>query len=156
MRKILSIILMAAITTAAYSQKPNERLVRLEEFLKKESSVHISHKQLNCSGRGIEHQWYTWFNEVTSKTPRFNFDEKISEAARQHLIESYDSINAARHQRVVTMLDSIRLTFALLGKDASESGISGKTGRKRARREGPGAAECYTGRAHGRGGQIIS
>ena len=121
MKKILSIILMAAITTAAYSQKPNERLVRLEEFLKKESSVRISHKQLNCSGRGIEHQWYTWFNEVTSKTPRFNFDEKISEAARQHLIESYDSINAARHQRVVTMLDSIRLTFALLGKDASES-----------------------------------
>ena len=112
---------MAAITTAAYSQKPNERLVRLEEFLKKESSVRISHKQLNCSGRGIEHQWYTWFNEVTSKTPRFNFDEKISEAARQHLIESYDSINAARHQRVVTMLDSIRLTFALLAGEAAQS-----------------------------------
>ena len=89
--------------------------------MKKESSVRISHRQLNCTGRGIEHQWYTWFNEVTSKTPRFNFDEKINEATRQHLIESYDSINTARHQRVVTMLDSIRLTFALLGKDASES-----------------------------------
>jgi len=121
MKKIVSIILLAAITTTAYSQKPNERLARLEEFLKTESSVRISHRQLNCSGRGIEHQWYTWFNEVTSKTPRFNFDEKISEATRRHLIESYDSISAARHQRVVTMLDSIRLTFALLGKDASES-----------------------------------
>ena len=121
MKKILSVILLAAVTTSAYTQKPNERLTRLEEFLQKESSVCISHKQLNCTGRGIEHQWYAWFSEITSKTPRFNFDEKVSEAARRRLIESYDSISAARHQRVVTMLDSTRLTFALLGKDASES-----------------------------------
>ena len=121
MKKILSFILLAAITTIAYSQKPNERLARLEEFMRKESSARISHRQLNCTGRGIEHQWYTWINEVTSKTPHFNFDEKISEASRRKIIESYDSISAARHQRVVTMLDSIRLTFALLGKDASES-----------------------------------
>ena len=121
MKKILSIILLAAVTTSAYTQKPNERLTRLEEFMRKESSARISHRQLNCTGRGIEHQWYLWINEVTSKTPRFNFDEKISEVSRRKIIESYDSINAARHQRVVTMLDSIRLTFALLGKDASES-----------------------------------
>lgn len=121
MKKILSVVLLAAVTTSAYTQKPNERLARLEAFLQRESSVRISHRQLNCTGRGIEHQWYTWFSEVTSKTPHFNFDEKISEAARRRLIESYDSINSARHQRVVNMLDSIRLTFALLGKDASES-----------------------------------
>ena len=121
MKKILPIILLAAVTTAAYSQKPNERLTQLENFLQREGYRRVSHRQLNCTGRGIEHQWYAWFSEVTSKTPRFNFDEKVSEASRRHLIESYDSISAARHQRVVTMLDSIRLTFALLGKDASES-----------------------------------
>ena len=121
MKKILSVILLAAVTTSAYSQKPNERLTRLEEIMQKESSVRLSHSQLNCTGRGIEHQWFAWLNEVTSMKPRFNFDEKLSEAAKQRIIESYDSINAARHQRVVNMLDSIRLTFALLGKDASES-----------------------------------
>ena len=121
MKKILSIILLAAVTTSAYTQEPNKRLTQLENFLQREGNFRVSHWQLNCTGRGIEHQWHTWINEVTSKTPHFNFDEKISEASRRHLIESYDSINAARHQRVVTMLDSIRLTFALLGKDASES-----------------------------------
>ena len=121
MKKILSIILLAAVTTSAYTQEPNARLVQLENFLQREGNFRVSHRQLNCTGRGIEHQWHFWINEVTSKTPRFNFDEKISEASRRRLIESYDSINAARHQRVVTMLDSIRLTFALLGKDASES-----------------------------------
>ena len=79
----------------------------------------VTHKQMNNRGRGITHYWSGFINETTSQKPPKS--EGLSEAQQQRLLESYDSINALRHQRVVNVLDSIRLTFAMLGKEASES-----------------------------------
>lgn len=121
MKKILSLILLTSFVTVTYSQQPNERLRHLERLLLEKGNVGASHRQNNTSGRGITHYWDAGFFELFTDKPNYNFDKSIGEATRKNLIESHDSIMAARRQQVATLLDSIRLTFALLAGEAAES-----------------------------------
>lgn len=118
MKKILTFMLLTAIATTAHSQEANDRISQLENYLQ-ELGFGVRHSQSNSYERGVTHQWHSFLSVVTLNPP-FN-DKNLSEAAQQRIIQTYDSINTHRRQQMESALDSIRHTFASLGKDASES-----------------------------------
>lgn len=119
MKKLLTIMLLAAVTVAAHSQDPNRLLRQLEQYLQ-EQGFDISHTQSSGTERGITHQWNAMLIGYIIH-PQSAIDSTNTEAENQLMIQQYDSINRQRRQSIVNALDSIRLTFARLGKDASES-----------------------------------
>ena len=118
MKKILTLMLLATIATTSYGQEVNAKISQLENYLQ-ELGFGVSHSQSNAYERGVTHQWRAFLSVVTLNPP-FN-DKNLSEAQQQQIIQTYDSINTFRRQQMENALDSIRLTFASLGKDASES-----------------------------------
>ncbi len=118
MKKILTLMLLATIATTSYGQEANTKISQLENYLQ-ELGFGVSHTQSNAFERGITHQWRSFLN-VMPLHPPFN-DNNLSEAQLQRIILTYDSINTHRRQQMESALDSIRLTFAILGKDGSES-----------------------------------
>lgn len=121
MKRILTLILLAIFVTTAGSQQPNERLRRLERLLSEKGAIGVSHRQNNTSGRGITHYLNAGIFDLFTDKPNYNFDERIGEATRKKVIASHDSIMAARRQQMSMLLDSIRLTFALLAGEAAQS-----------------------------------
>jgi len=119
MKQLLTIILLANVTIAAHSQQPNRQLRQLEQYLH-EQGYSISHKQSTGTERGITHQWQALLTAYVIH-PHSAIDSTKTEAENQHMVHQYDSINQLRRQAMVNVLDSIRITFARLGKDASES-----------------------------------
>lgn len=108
MKRIFAIMLMVAVATSAYTQNANERLSQLEAYLQ-ELGYEVRHSQSN-SHRGITHYWYSYIDEYFFEDMDSFLNLKIS-----------DSIRTLRRQNVANALDSIRITFALLGKEATES-----------------------------------
>ncbi|MBR4187143.1 MAG: hypothetical protein IKQ85_01570, partial [Bacteroidaceae bacterium] len=121
MKRILTLILLAIFVTTAGSQQPNERLRRLERLLSEKGAIGVSHRQNNTSGRGITHYLNAGIFDLFTDKPNYNFDERIVEATRKKVIASHDSVMAVRRQQMATLLDSIRLTFALLAGEAAQS-----------------------------------
>lgn len=119
MKKLLTIILLATATIAAHSQQSNRQLRQLEQYLQ-EQGHSINHTQSNSTGRGITHQWYAALNTYVIH-PQSAIDSTKTEAENQRMVHIYDSINRQRRQSMLNALDTIRITFARLGKDASES-----------------------------------
>ena len=135
MKKLLIIMLLAFVATAVHSQEPNPKLRQLEQYLQ-EQGYGISHVQSSAIERGVTHHWRTLLNAYiirpqsaidSTKTEAENqrmvqqYDSTKTEAENQRMVQQYDSINRQHRQSMVNALDSIRLTFAQLGKDASES-----------------------------------
>ena len=141
MKKIFTIILLASVAIAARSQQSNPQLHQLEQFIQ-EQGYAVSHTQSTGTERGISHQWsallsaYVIHPQIAppsapegatiyhSHLTAHNTIEAPSGAvggASGALVHVYDSINHLRRQRLTQALDSIRTTFARLGKDASES-----------------------------------
>lgn len=108
MKRIFAIMLMVAVAASAYTQNANERLRQLEAYLQ-ELGFEVRHSQSN-SHRGITHYWYSYIDEYFFEDMDSFLNLKIS-----------DSIMTLRRQNVANALDSIRITFALLGKEATES-----------------------------------
>lgn len=119
MKKIFTIILMASVAIAARSQQSNPQLHQLEQFIQ-EQGYAVSHTQSTGTERGIAHQWSALLNAYIIH-PQSAIDSTMSEAALRRIVHQYDSINHLRRLRLTQVLDSIRTTFARLGKDASES-----------------------------------
>lgn len=119
MKKIFTVILMASVAIAARSQQSNPQLHQLEQFIQ-EQGYAVSHTQSTGTERGISHQWSALLNAYIIH-PQSAIDSTMSEAALRRIVHQYDSINHLRRQRLTQVLDSIRTTFARLGKDASES-----------------------------------
>ena len=119
MKKIFTIILLASVAIAARSQQSNPQLHQLEQYLQ-EQGYAVSHTQSTGTERGISHQWSALLNAYIIH-PQSAIDSTMSEAALRRIVHQYDSINHLRRQRLTQVLDSIRTTFARLGKDASES-----------------------------------
>lgn len=119
MKKLLIIMLLAFITVAANSQEPSNQLRQLENYLQEQGFV-ISHTQSSGTERGVTHQWHALLN-VYTLNPQSSIDETKTEEENQQMVHQYDSINRLRRQSMVNAIDSIRITFASLGKDASES-----------------------------------
>ena len=119
MKKIFTIILLASVAIAARSQQSNPQLRQLEQYLQ-EQGYGVSHTQSTGTERGISHQWSALLNAYIIH-PQSAIDSTMSEAALRRIVHQYDSINHLRRQHLTQALDSIRTTFARLGKDASES-----------------------------------
>lgn len=119
MKKIFTIILLASVAIAARSQQSNPQLHQLEQFIQ-EQGYAVSHTQSTGTERGIAHQWSALLNAYIIH-PQSAIDSTMSEAALRRIVHQYDSINHLRRQHLTQALDSIRTTFARLGKDASES-----------------------------------
>ena len=119
MKKFFTIILLASVAIAARSQQSNPQLRQLEQYLQ-EQGYGVSHTQSTGTERGISHQWSALLNAYIIH-PQSAIDSTMSEAALRRIVHQYDSINHLRRLRLTQALDSIRTTFARLGKDASES-----------------------------------
>ena len=119
MKKFFTIILLASVAIAARSQQSNPQLRQLEQFIQ-EQGYAVSHTQSTGTERGISHQWSALLNAYIIH-PQSAIDSTMSEAALRRIVHQYDSINHLRRQHLTQALDSIRTTFARLGKDASES-----------------------------------
>ena len=119
MKKIFTVILLASVAIAARSQQSNPQLHQLEQFIQ-EQGYAVSHTQSTGTERGISHQWSALLNAYIIH-PQSAIDSTMSEAALRRIVHQYDSINHLRRQRLTQALDSIRTTFARLGKNASES-----------------------------------
>ena len=119
MKQLLTVILLASVAIAARSQQSNPQLHQLEQYLL-EQGYGVSHTQSTGTERGISHQWSAMLSAYIIH-PQSAIDSTMSEAALRRIVHQYDSINHLRRQRLTHVLDSIRTTFARLGKDASES-----------------------------------
>ena len=117
MRRILAIMLLAAFSVAALCQEPNKQLQELEKYLKQQGFT-PEHKQSTVWGEGLTHQWSLSHTVYTMKVHR---DTSKSEEENQRLAHHIDSISTLRRQGMVKGIDSIRLAFARLGAEASES-----------------------------------
>jgi len=117
MNRVLLLILLASSALTAYCQEVNEHLRNLENYLQQQG-YHVSHTMSNGSGGTINQQWSVALNVVTL-SPDVN--DSMSEQQKQSLVQTYDSINNLRRQKIVSALDSIRLTFARLGEKSSET-----------------------------------
>lgn len=119
MKKFFTVFLLASVAIAARSQQSNPQLHQLEQFIQ-EQGYAVSHTQSTGTERGISHQWSALLNAYIIH-PQSAIDSTMSEAALRRIVHQYDSINHLRRQHLTQALDSIRTTFARLGKDASES-----------------------------------
>ena len=123
MRKYLTIILLAALSAAVQSQQPQQVLNQLEDYLQLQG-FDISHTQSNTNG-SITYEWHGMLSVVKRPVPVLYehgvLREGMSEDTRQHIIHRLDSIYELRQQQMPKALDSIRITFANLAKQASES-----------------------------------
>ena len=119
MKQLFTVILLASVAIAARSQQSNPQLHQLEQFIQ-EQGYAVSHTQSTGTERGISHQWSALLNAYIIHS-QSAIDSTMSEAALRRIVHQYDSINHLRRQRLTQALDSIRTTFAHLGKDASES-----------------------------------
>ena len=119
MKRLLTVILLASVAIAARSQQSNPQLRQLEQYLQ-EQGYAVGHTQSTGTERGVAHQWRALLTAYIIH-PQSAIDSTMSEAALRRIVHQYDSITHLRRQRLTQVLDSIRLTFARLGKDASES-----------------------------------
>ena len=117
MNRVLLFILLASSALTAYCQELNEHLRNLENYLQQQG-YHVSHTLSNGSGGTINQQWSVALNVVTLGP---DVNDSMSEQQKQSLVQTYDSINNLRRQKIVSALDSIRHTFARLGEKSSET-----------------------------------
>ena len=118
MKKIFTIILLAVVSAAAFSQESNKQLQQLEKYLE-ELDLGVSHQQSNCGGTtNIRHTWRSMFYESTQRIPA---DESLSEEKRKQYQAYHDEFVAKRWRNLELAVDSVRLAFARLGKETSTS-----------------------------------
>lgn len=106
MKKILTIMILAAFTVTAQGQQPNPRLTQLDEYFRQQG-YKISSSQQNW-GSGV--QCHTGTNPIQI----MDFGEKDT---------SPEGLNRAKKRKEMKqlLLDSIRTAFTKLGKEGTES-----------------------------------
>ena len=113
-------MLLAFVATAVHSQESNQQLRQLEKYLQ-EQGFSVEHVQ--SSGheeKGVTHRFHALLY-VFGVNPESMYDSKLTAEQNQLRVHVADSINKQRQKRMLDAVDSIRLCFARLGKDASES-----------------------------------
>ena len=113
-------MLLAFVATAVHSQESNQQLRQLEKYLQ-EQGFSVGHVQ--SSGheeKGVTHQFRALLY-VFGVNPESMYDSTLTAEQNQLRVHVADSINKQRQKRMLDAVDSIRLCFARLGKDASES-----------------------------------
>lgn len=118
MKKVITLMLLVALCLTAQGQQLNAQLLQLENYFRQQG-YKIRHTQSNSRGKeGIRHTYQAFFSENTFAP---SFVQAPSEEVRQMVLGKHDSIRVQRTKKLEQTIDSIRVTFALLGKQASES-----------------------------------
>lgn len=118
MKKLFTCVLLVALCLTAQGQQSNEKLRQLEDYLHQQG-YNVKHTQSNSKGKeGVRHTYQVFFSENTFAP---SFVQAPSEEVRQMVLSKHDSIRTERVKKLEQTIDSIRVTFALLGKQASES-----------------------------------
>lgn len=117
MKKIFTIILLATFSAAVFSQESNKQLLQLEKYLQ-ESGCSFFYSQYNQDGdANIKHRWTASLHATWADMP---VRENQSEEKGKQSLEIFERFSQ-RRRNLENALDSIRLTFARLGKESSES-----------------------------------
>ena len=113
-------MLLAFVATAVHSQESNQQLRQLEKYLQ-EQGFSVGHDQSSgMEEKGVTHRFHALLY-VFGVNPKSMYDSKLTAEQNQLRVHVADSINRQRQKRMLDAVDSIRLCFARLGKDASES-----------------------------------
>lgn len=112
-------MLLAFVATAVHSQEPNQQLRQLEKYLQGQG-FSVGHVQSSGNEKGVTHR-FSALLYVFGVNPELMYDSTLTAEQNQQRVHLADSINKQRQQQVLDAVDSIRLCFARLGKDASES-----------------------------------
>ena len=114
MKRILAIIFLATFAVVAFCQETNKKLRQLEKYLN-EQGYEVKHSQSNNTGRKIVHCWDSWQSFAYHTLP-----EKYSvgdDGERVIILGAH----RVKQEKMIEMLDTVRLAFSVLSKDASES-----------------------------------
>jgi len=117
MKKLFAFICLSAFAVLAFCQEPNKQLQQLEKYLQ-ESGCSFFYSQYNQDGdANIKHRWTASLHETWADMP---VRENQSEEKGKQSLEIFERFSR-RRKNLENALDSIRLTFARLGKESSES-----------------------------------
>ena len=118
MKKLFAFICLSAFAVFAFCQEPNKQLQQLEKYLQ-ESGCSFFYSQYNQDGdANIKHRWTASLYETWGEMP---VRENQSEEERKQYLDIFERVYGQRRRNLENALDSIRLTFARLGKESSES-----------------------------------
>lgn len=117
MKKIITTMLLAAISVATYGQQPNPRLQQLEEYLPTQD-IDVRRMQYNSNGI-ITHMADAGFVSISGWQSYFK--KELSEEEKQQRILTVNSRIAQGRQKMEGVIDYFRTTFSRLSKDGSES-----------------------------------
>jgi hypothetical protein len=118
MKKLFAFICLSAFAVLAFCQEPNKQLQQLEKYLQ-ESGCSFFYSQYNEDGdANIKHRWTASLHATWGEMP---VRENQSEEERKQSLEIFERFYGQRRRNLENALDSIRLTFARLGKESSES-----------------------------------
>ncbi|MBR4731011.1 MAG: hypothetical protein IK075_12245, partial [Prevotella sp.] len=114
------LILMVALATGAFGQNANPRLSQLEDYLRQHShGIEFIQKS-----DGDGDVWYSWRAELDAIGKEENkpcITPGMNKEAMLQTIHLQDSINALIRRQYEDAVDSIRIAFASVRKDAAES-----------------------------------
>ena len=118
MKKLFAFICLSAFAVFAFCQEPNKQLQQLEKYLQ-ESGCSFFYSQYNEDGdANIKHRWTASLHATWADMP---VRENQSEEERKQSLDIFERFYGQRRRNLENALDSIRLTFARLGKKSSES-----------------------------------
>ena len=120
MKKLLIIMLLAFVATAVHSQEPNQQLRQLDKYLQEQGFSMGNIQSSGIEERAVTLQFRAFLSAFKIDSESM-YDSTLTAEQNQRRVNINDSINRQRRQRMLDALDSIRLCFAHLGKDASES-----------------------------------
>ena len=118
MKKLFAFICLSAFAIFAFCQEPNKQLQQLEKYLQ-ESGCSFYYNQYNQDGdANIKRRWVAHLHAIWEEMP---VHENQSEEEWKQTLATYERLFGQKRRNIENALDSIRLTFARLGKKSSES-----------------------------------
>ena len=121
MNRRYTLLLLVALTTSAFGQtKVNPRLSKLEDFLRQQPHG-VGFSQRNLGSDYITYRWYAQLDGIgrNKKKPVITKDMSKEEMVRTG--QQIDSINAISQREMEDAIDSIRIAFTHVRKEATES-----------------------------------
>ena len=114
------LLFIVAWATTAFGQNANPRLRQLEDYLR-EHSHGIKFTQKSDGDGDV---WYSWRAEIDAIGKKENKPSVTPEMNKEAMLQTIhirDSINALVRRQYEDAVDSIRIAFSSVRKDAAES-----------------------------------
>ena len=114
------LLFIVAWATTAFGQNANPRLSQLEEYLQQHSHG-IEFTQKSNGYRDIMYFWRAQLDAIGKEENKPSISSEMNEETRLQTIHIQDSINARVRRKYEDALDTIRIAFSSVRKDAAES-----------------------------------